>query len=208
MINDEVVENEGGAVPKRARLWAHQEGVYATFVSLPVPLTTELCGVQERAVAAAGKAWGTPVCKLPELHVSVTRTLPLPKQDRARLTQRVGAALLRSPVHAFGARLAGLECLVNEAGETSFVVMRLEAEELVELVELMDAELEAMGLPVFPQPAVLHVSLGWASGDHTGTAVPEEWHAAVLQDVEEVRLAECVLRVGDVDHSFSLPVGQ
>ncbi len=184
-------EGEGSA--KRARLWEHQEGVYATAVFLPAPPTAELRRVQEAALAAARAAWGEAaagLAALPALHVSLTRTLPVGREERARLTRRLSAALLG-------------------AGETAFVALRVEAAALERLVARLDGELAALGQPVFPRPALLHVSLGWLLGDWTAREAEllAEWarRGEEAEELAELRLTECVLRVGDVEHSFVLP---
>ena len=193
------------------RLWEHQEGVYATYVSLPVPLTEEMQRAREAAVAAAAAAWGVAegaATALPELHVSVTRTLPVAQAQRARLTRRLSAALVGAGETAFAARAAGVVVLANETRATSFVALRVEAEALERLVALLDAELGALGQPPFPRPALLHVSLAWLPGDWTARE-PEllaAWAARVERDMAELWLSECVLRVGDTEHCFALPV--
>jgi hypothetical protein len=200
------MEEEGA--PKRVRLWEHQEGIYATSVSLPVQLTDEMRRVQETALEAAREAWGSGVTALPELHVSVTRTLPVAREARARVTRRLSAALLEAGETAFGAQSTGLAVLANETRETSFVVLLVEAAALERLVGRLDAELAALGQPVFPRPALLHVSLGWLPGDWISRQeeLLARWGGREdLEDIAPLRLSECVLRVGDVDHCFALP---
>lgn len=200
---------EGTGPVKRVRLWPHTPDIFATFVSFPVsPPSPALCALRDAVAKAASSAWQCAVTPCEELHVSVTRTLPIRKNERARLTQRLSAAIASSDTCAFVAEAKNLVVLTNDSHVTSFVALVLEAEELEELTLQLDRELASLGQPVFPCPHVFHVSLAWADGDWSS-----DEHAMVLKDlvskmaIDEHKLAltECVLRVGDVLHTFSLP---
>ena len=199
---------EGPSEPKRVRLWDHTPGVFASSVYLPVALCPGwLIDLQDRALTACATAWHCSVGRINStlLHVSLSRTLPLHRDARSRLAQRVGAMVANSEVCAFNASATRLCVLASETCETSFVVLALEAPELDDLVKELDKELILMHLPTFPSPPVFHVSLAWVDGDWTS----EEFQKALCEiDVGEgsLKLTECVLKIGDVMHSFSLPV--
>lgn len=197
---------------KRVRLWPHTPDIYASLVYFPVSSRSDLSSLSSRVCLAASAAWKCPVsCIDPcSLHVSVSRTLPLPGSLRARLSQRV-ASLISSSLSlcSFAVRATHLVVLPNEAGATSFLALAIEGPELEETTRALDRELRNMGLPEFPDPPVYHVSLAWVDGDWTSSSTNSNEFLNQFQDeVQDMtfKLQECVLKIGDVLHTFSLPV--
>jgi hypothetical protein len=201
---------EGASEPKRARLWPHTPDIFATFVSLPIRPSAGLISLQKALIVSARAAWGCVVTPCEDLHVSLTVTLPLARKDRARLTQRISSVISSSNVCSFVAETSSITVLTNESGATSFIALVVEADELNELTSRLDKELVLLGQPSLPDPPVFHISLAWADGDWSAddhVSVVRAHGLDLLEDCS-LKVCECVLRVGDLLHSFSLPVSK
>ena len=201
---------------KRSRLWEHQEGIYATSVFIPIPASAALMSLQRRACRMANVSWGEAahVEATSDLHVSLSRTLPVPRELRHRLATRLGAILSSAGARFFITvdEELGLQSLVNETRSTTFVAAVVQADELGPLVRRMDSVLQALGLPCYPDPPVFHISLGCAAGDFAGLPldIPTGSNSDNDDDDDDANgfefvAREGVIRIGKTEHVFVLP---
>ncbi len=209
----DIVIDSTASSPKRARLWPHVVGNFASCVRLPVhgpPLAQAIAA----AIRQAEKALGVVFVPIPleQLHVSVTRTFPVVKASVPRFTRLVCAAVRDAdmePLRLVVSRTPRV--LANDVGATSFLALTIDASSsgdaldcLNELAAALDDVLTTLALPTFYQPALFHVSVAWTEGDHSATVLPAIDAPASSSLAFVTRCDQVDVVVGDAVHTFEL----
>jgi hypothetical protein len=189
--------------PKRVRSWPHVKGLYASFVSFPLlGQATAL----EPLVAAAVRAPFEPFAS-GQLHISVTRTFPVPRALLVRFTRAMCSAIGELELDAFKVVLDLKPCLlVNDTETTTFLAFAVDDrhpgnEKLSDVSGALDRVLAKLGLPVYYEPARFHVSVAWAAGNLTSDPVRLEEQQLLVPALALKRLD---FMVGEDIHSFEL----
>jgi hypothetical protein len=197
------------AQSKRLRSWPHIKGNYASFASFP--LLCPAAALEPLVSAALEKVPPhIPVFEpfaAADLHISVSRTFPVPKPQLVRFTRLMCSAISEAELSAFKVVLESKPCLlVNEAGTTTFLAFTVDVrhsghEELLQVSSTMDAVLAKLGFPLFYEPPRFHVSVAWATGNFGNDCawLEDQWHVMPVLTLKRLDLL-----VGEDIHSFEL----
>ncbi|XP_071957963.1 U6 snRNA phosphodiesterase 1-like [Antedon mediterranea] len=149
----------------RVRSFAHEAGNWATYVYVPIEITSGL----EDIVSALHECIPTEynIQPMDILHLSVSKTVTLKYHWIRPFTELLSQRLAELPqfICAFGKP----RVYVNDEATRSFVSLTIGqgVKELEDIVKEVDLALNEFNLPPFYKPASFHVSIGWCLGNIT-----------------------------------------
>jgi len=191
---------------KRARVWPHVPGQYATFIAYPVsrlpqqvPLTHDMVVEEFTAVD--------------QLHLSVSRTFPLKRSQLSRFSALLSRCFeqknddtIKNVIHVDFDRIS---LMLNDSKTTTFLVLVVDEncegyDDLLDVIDTIDDQvMDKMKLEPFYDPPKPHISLAWAVGDFV-SGVAQDKIDVPLESPIRISLDVLELLMGQHLHEFRL----
>ena len=165
---DDVPNQHEETANGRKRQFPHVDGQYATSVFFRVPSSPEL-DAYLKMIDGASRLTPIPT---DELHVSLSRTVPIVHAQKASLLEELRKAtqkvMRRRRQSSLDVRIGdqGM-ALVNDDGSRTFVALSVRdgVGVLGDLVDAVSSVFVRHGLPGYYSEKIMHVSVAWCLGD-------------------------------------------
>ncbi|KXJ78759.1 hypothetical protein RP20_CCG003025 [Aedes albopictus] len=159
-------ENDPSKHQGRVRSFAHERGIWASYVFIDYNEIDAFDDLQRQLIAKASKDLQLDLNRVDNLHLSLTKTFVLRHHNIAAFVENVRSAV--SGTRRFRIALSDLAVYTNEENTRTFLAVKVADQSygpLSSLVATLDTSMKEYKLPTFYQDPSFHISFLWCLGN-------------------------------------------
>ncbi|XP_038119125.1 U6 snRNA phosphodiesterase [Culex quinquefasciatus] len=160
-VDDDPAKHQG-----RVRSFAHERGIWASYVYVDYNDVEPLNDLQQHIIDKASKELSLELNRVDNLHLSLTKTFVIRHHNITAFVENIRNAV--SGFKRFTVLPSNLAIYVNEEQTRTFLAVKIDETSfrpLEQLVDALDGCMREYKLPVFYQERSFHVSILWTLGN-------------------------------------------